>query len=108
VGSRPGDLETNGLLLRVDPTGTAGAEATTAEAAHRRKARHRKPARDRIETSRPVRERVLYRQTRGARFTMYTFRSMVPGAEQRLHDVLELDAGAGVLFKAHDDPRIRQ
>jgi hypothetical protein len=39
---------------------------------------------------------------------MYTFRSMVPGAEQRLHDVLELDAGAGVLFKAHDDPRITQ
>lgn len=51
-----------------------------------------------------------FRQVRTGRdgrpFTMYKFRSMVPGAESRLGDLLDLNEGAGPLFKMTDDPRI--
>lgn len=53
---------------------------------------------------------VFFRQTRiglhGEEFTMLKFRTMVKDAESMLVEIAELDASNGVLFKAHDDPRI--
>lgn len=52
----------------------------------------------------------IYRQTRigrdGRQFTMLKFRSMSQGADDDLDGLLELDEGAGVLFKIRDDPRV--
>jgi exopolysaccharide biosynthesis polyprenyl glycosylphosphotransferase len=53
---------------------------------------------------------VLFRQTRigkdGRPFTLYKFRTMVVGAEQRLAEVIALNEGEGLLFKIRKDPRI--
>lgn len=53
---------------------------------------------------------VLYRQTRvgrdGRTFTMFKFRSMVPGADTRLDELAERDDGNGLVFKMRDDPRV--
>lgn len=55
---------------------------------------------------------VLFRQTRvgrdGVPFSMIKFRSMVVDAEQRLHEVQDLNESdeSGVLFKSKEDPRI--
>jgi exopolysaccharide biosynthesis polyprenyl glycosylphosphotransferase len=53
---------------------------------------------------------VIFGQTRiglhGRPFTMYKFRSMVPDAEDRLHEVHHLNERNGAAFKASDDPRI--
>ena len=42
----------------------------------------------------------------GRPFRMYKFRSMVTDAESRLGDLMELNEGAGPLFKMAEDPRI--
>jgi exopolysaccharide biosynthesis polyprenyl glycosylphosphotransferase len=53
---------------------------------------------------------VLYRQERvgayGRRYTMLKFRSMVVGADDKLHELLALNEGDGVLFKMRRDPRV--
>jgi exopolysaccharide biosynthesis polyprenyl glycosylphosphotransferase len=53
---------------------------------------------------------VLYRQERvgayGRHYTMLKFRSMVDGADGKLHEVLALNEHDGVLFKIRQDPRV--
>lgn len=53
---------------------------------------------------------VFYSQTRvgkdGKRFRMYKFRSMCPGAEHMLEELLEYNEVDGAAFKMRDDPRI--
>lgn len=52
----------------------------------------------------------IFRQERSGRdgrpFTMYKFRTMVVGAEDRLGDLMRDNEGAGPLFKLRNDPRI--
>jgi exopolysaccharide biosynthesis polyprenyl glycosylphosphotransferase len=53
---------------------------------------------------------ILFRQTRcglnGRRFTLYKFRTMYQGADQRLDEVAHLNEVNGPAFKARKDPRI--
>ncbi|MWB97860.1 sugar transferase [Agromyces seonyuensis] len=53
---------------------------------------------------------VLYRQHRigrdGRGFDMLKFRSMVPDAHLRKHELVERNDAAGLLFKVKDDPRV--
>jgi len=53
---------------------------------------------------------VLYTQTRcglnGRRFTLYKFRTMCLGADQRLDEVAHLNEVNGPAFKARRDPRV--
>ena len=53
---------------------------------------------------------VLYSQTRcglnGRRFTLYKFRTMVEGADQRKSELLHLNEMDGPAFKLKNDPRI--
>ena len=51
----------------------------------------------------------LYGQVRvgrgGRQFTMHKFRSMRPGADEQLSDLLEYNEAEGPIFKMRDDPR---
>jgi exopolysaccharide biosynthesis polyprenyl glycosylphosphotransferase len=53
---------------------------------------------------------VLYRQERvgvnGDLYTMLKFRSMVDGADAKLHDLLTQNEASGLLFKMRKDPRV--
>ncbi len=53
---------------------------------------------------------VLYRQTRcglnGRRFTLYKFRTMIEGAEERQRELLHLNEMDGPVFKLKQDPRV--
>jgi lipopolysaccharide/colanic/teichoic acid biosynthesis glycosyltransferase len=53
---------------------------------------------------------VLYRQQRvgrhGVLFTMVKLRTMVPGADSRLHELAHRNQRSGPLFKVTDDPRV--
>ncbi|AWO83210.1 sugar transferase [Gordonia terrae] len=53
---------------------------------------------------------VFYRATRvgvnNGPFRMWKFRSMVQDADKRKTELVELDEGAGLLFKMRDDPRV--
>lgn len=53
---------------------------------------------------------VLFRQTRiglhGRQFTMLKLRTMVPGAEELIDEVMHLNERDGAAFKATDDPRV--
>jgi exopolysaccharide biosynthesis polyprenyl glycosylphosphotransferase len=53
---------------------------------------------------------VLYRQVRvgafGELFTMFKFRTMVDGADEKLQELLAHNEGAGLLFKMRLDPRV--
>lgn len=53
---------------------------------------------------------VLFRQLRvgkdGRLFTMYKLRTMVAGADERVTELKDRDAGNGVLFKVRQDPRV--
>lgn len=53
---------------------------------------------------------VFHKQTRvgafGREFTMFKFRTMVPGAHDMLEDLLHLNEAEGKVFKMKDDPRI--
>jgi exopolysaccharide biosynthesis polyprenyl glycosylphosphotransferase len=53
---------------------------------------------------------VLFRQQRvgkdGEPFDLLKFRSMVVGAEDRLHELQELNEASGPLFKMAEDPRV--
>jgi len=53
---------------------------------------------------------VLFRQTRcglnGRRFTLYKFRTMVAGAEERLSELQHLNEMDGPVFKSRNDPRV--
>jgi lipopolysaccharide/colanic/teichoic acid biosynthesis glycosyltransferase len=55
---------------------------------------------------------VLYRQVRvgyrGREFEMLKFRTMVPGADEMLPDLLDLNEHDGALFKIRNDPRTTQ
>ena len=52
----------------------------------------------------------IFRQVRSGRdgrpFVMYKFRTMSVDAEDRLHDLMRQNEGAGPLFKLRNDPRI--
>lgn len=54
--------------------------------------------------------RVLFRQTRcglnGRTFTLYKFRTMVEGAEERQRDLAHLNEMDGPVFKVKGDPRV--
>ncbi len=53
---------------------------------------------------------VLYRQTRcglyGRQFTLFKFRTMVEGAEDKLWEIKHLNEMSGPVFKMRDDPRV--
>ncbi len=54
--------------------------------------------------------RVLYRQTRcglnGRQFTLYKFRTMIEGADEKQSDLLHLNEMDGPVFKLSRDPRV--
>lgn len=53
---------------------------------------------------------VIFSQERigknGRRFTMYKFRSMCTDAEEKFHELVELNEIEGAMFKIKDDPRV--